>query len=216
MIGFNLKYKIYKNGYIYGQLALDDLNLKTSKEHHSQFFGNKYALQLGIWNKDIFSVTGLSWRVEWNGVRPYTYGHGVGGNISLNYTNYYQSLTDPFGANFNEFISIFNYSNNRWYAVLENLYTIRGENPGVSYNNGEDLWGGEANIPQFGVKTMQGIKTKYSYNQLTAGYLINPSNRLGIEVSAAYRSRKSTVVNDSEFYFSFGIKTSLNNLYHDF
>ena len=216
MIGFNLKYKIYKKGFVYGQLALDDLNLKTSKEHHSQFYGNKYALQLGVWNNDIFGVKNLSWRLEWNGVRPYTYGHGVGGNISLNYTNYYQSLTDPFGANFNEFISVFDYSNNRWYAVLENLYTIRGENPGVAYNNGEDLWGGENNIPQFGVKTMQGIKTKYSYNQLTLGYLINPSNRLGIEANAAYRSRKSSAVNESEFYFSFGIKTSLYNLYHDF
>ncbi len=216
MIGFNLKYKIYKNGFIYGQLALDDLNLGTSLDHHAQYFGNKYALQLGIWNKDVFNVKNLSWRLEWNGVRPYTYGHGVGRNISLNYTNYYQPLTDPMGANFNEFISIFNYSNKRWYAVLENMYTIRGENPGVPYNNGEDLWGGEQGIPEYGSTTMQGIKTKYSFNQLTAGYLINPSNRLGVEASVIYRSRQSSIVNQSEFYFSFGIKTSLYNIYHDF
>ena len=216
MIGFNLKYKIYKKGYIYGQLALDDLNFKESLDEHEQNYGNKYALQLGIWNNDIFNVSGLSWRVEWNGVRPYVYGHGVGGNISLNYTHYYQSLTEPFGANFNEFISLFNYTNGRWYGVLENLYTIRGENPGLPYNNGEDLWGGENGVPRSGSKTLQGIKTKYSYNQLTAGYLINPANRLGIEASAAYRSRKSSTVNESEFYFSFGIKTSLYNLYHDF
>jgi hypothetical protein len=216
MIGFNLKYKIYKKGYIYGQLALDDLNFKESLDEHEQNYGNKYALQLGIWNNDIFNVSGLSWRVEWNGVRPYVYGHGVGGNISLNYTHYYQSLTEPFGANFNEFISLFNYTNGRWYGVLENLYTIRGENPGLPYNNGEDLWGGENGVPRSGSKTLQGIKTKYSYNQLTAGYLINPANRLGIEASAAYRSRKSSTVNESEFYFSFGVKTSLYNLYHDF
>jgi hypothetical protein len=216
MIGFNLKYKIYKSGFIYGQLALDDLNLKTSLDHHAQHYGNKYALQLGIWNNDFLHIKDLSWRLEWNGVRPYTYGHGVGGNISLNYTNYYQSLTDPFGANFNEFISMLNYTNARWYGVLENVYTIRGENPGVPYNNGEDLWGGENGIPTFGSKTMQGIKTKYSFNQLTLGYLINPANRLGVEANVAYRSRKSSIVDQSEFYFSFGIKTSLYNLYHDF
>jgi len=96
MIGFNLKYKIYKKGFIYGQLALDDLNLGKSFDEHKQFYGNKYALQLGIWNKDVFNVPNLSYRFEWNGVRPYTYGHGVGDNISLNYTHYYQSLTDPF------------------------------------------------------------------------------------------------------------------------
>ena len=216
MIGFNMKYKIYKKGFIYGQLALDDLNLKLTRQQKSQFFGNKYALQLGIWNNDIFNVKGLTYRFEWNGVRPYTFGHGVGGNISLNYTHYYQSLTDPFAANYHEFISMFNYSNERWYASLENLFTIRGENPGVTYNNGENLWGGENGIPQFGVKTLQGIKTKYFYNQLTAGYVINPANRLGIETSLAYRSRKSSIVNESEVYFSFGIKTSLYNLYHDF
>ena len=216
MIGFNLKYKIYKKGFIYGQLALDDIYLKLSKEEHEQFYGNKYALQLGIWNKDIFNVTGLSYRLEWNGVRPYIYGHGVGNNVSLNYTNYYQSLTGPFGANYNEFISLFNYSHKRWYGVLENLYTIRGENPGLSYNNGEDLWGGEEGIPSFGSKTMQGIKTRYSFNQLTAGYLLNTANRLGIEASIAYRSRQSSIVDQSEFYFSFGIKTSLSNLYRDF
>jgi hypothetical protein len=216
MVGFNLKYKIYKKGFIYGQLALDDIYLKKSADAHQQFYGNKYSLQLGIWNKDIFNVTGLSYRLEWNGVRPYVYGHGVGGNISLNYTHYYQSLTEPFGANFNEFISLFNYAKGRWYGTLENLYTIRGENPGVPYNNGEDLWGGEEGVPTYGSKTMQGIKTKYFYNQLTAGYLINPANRLGVEASIAYRSRKSSIVNESEVYFSFGIKTSLYNLYHDF
>jgi hypothetical protein len=216
MIGFNLKYKIYKKGFLYWQLALDDLNFKASLDHHEQYFGNKYALQLGIWNKDIFNVKGLSYRFEWNGVRPYTYGHGVGGNISLNYTNYYQALTEPFGANYNEFISMFNYNHGRWYAVLENLYTVRGENPGLPYNNGEDLWGGEADVPPFGSKTMQGIKTRYSYNQLTAGYVVNAANRLGVEANIVYRSRKSSIVNESEFYFSFGIKTSLYNLYHDF
>ena len=216
MIGFNLKYKIYKKGFIYGQLALDDLNLGKTLDEHEQFFGNKYALQLGIWNKDIFNVKDLSFRLEWNGVRPYAYGHGVGDNIGLNYTHYYQSLTTPMGANYNEFISLFNYTNKRWYGVLENLYVIRGENPGLPYNNGEDLWGGEEGVPAFGSKTMQGIKTKYFYNSLTAGYLLNPTSRLGVEVNIIYRSRKSSIVNTSEFYFNFGIKTSLYNLYHDF
>lgn len=216
MIGFNLKYQLYKNGFIYGQIALDDLNLKKSLDEHKQHYGNKYALQLGIWNKDIFNVKNLSWRFEWNGVRPYEYGHGVGDVVGLNYTHYYQSLTDPFGANFHELISMFNYENKRWYGVLENLYTIRGENPGLPYNNGEDLWGGEAGVPAFGSKTLQGIKTKYSFNQLTAGYLLNPANRLSVQMNIAYRSRNSSVVSQSEWLFGIGIKTNLYNFYHDF
>jgi hypothetical protein len=216
MIGLSAKYKIYKNGFVYGQVALDDINLSVTLDSNSQFYGNKYALQLGIWNKDIFGLKGLSYRFEWNSVRPYTYGHGVGGNISLNYTHYYQSLTDPMGANFNEIISLFNYTNRRWYGTLETMYTVRGENPGVPYNNGENLWGGEENIVRFGVKTSQGIKTKYLYNQITAGYLLNPANRLSIEGNVAYRSRTSEIVNQKEWYFGIGIKTNLYNFYHDF
>ncbi len=216
MIGFNLKYKIYKKGFIYGQLALDDLNLKEAFDNKKLSYGDKYALQLGIWNKDIFNVKGLSYRFEWNGVRPYVYGHGVGGQIGLNYTHYYQSSTDPFGANYHEFISLFNYDKNRWYASLENLYTIRGENPGLYYNNGEDLYGGETGVPRLGSTTLQGIHTKYSFNQLTAGYLLNPANRLSLEINVAYRSRNSTVVDQSEWLFGIGIKTNLYNFYHDF
>ncbi|MEP6512744.1 MAG: hypothetical protein ABJA79_02660 [Parafilimonas sp.] len=216
MIGVNAKYNLYKNGFIYGQIALDDINFKASLDAHEQNYGNKYALQLGIWNKDIFTVKGLSYRFEWNGVRPYTYGHGVGNNISLNYTHYYQSLTDPFGANFHEFISLFNYENRRWYGMLENLITIRGENPGLPYNNGEDLFGGETDVPRFGSKTLQGIKTKYFFNRLSAGYLINPANRLSLQADIIYRKRSSTQVDESEFYFSIGIKTNIYNLYHDF
>ena len=216
MIGFNLKYKIYKKGFIYGQLALDDLNLKETFDDKKLNYGDKYALQLGIWNKDIFNVKGLSYRLEWNGVRPYVYGHGVGAVIGLNYTNYYQSSVDPFGANYHEFISIFNYNKNRLYATLENLYTIRGENPGLPYNNGEDLFGGETGVPRVGSKTLQGIHTNYSFNQLSAGYLLNPANRLSVEINVAYRSRQSSIVDQKELLFGIGIKTNLYNFYHDF
>ncbi len=219
MIGLAFKYKAFNKGYIYGQLALDDLNIGTSRDSGTQYYGNKYALQLGMWNNDIFGAKDLTWRLEWNGVRPYTYGHGVGNNISLNYTHYYQSLTDPFGANFHEFISLFNYTNKRWYGSLENLFTIRGEKPAgtaSTFNNGENLWGGEQDIISFGDKTLQGNKVKYFYNQLSAGYLVNPKNRLSVQADAIYRRRWGTGVKQSEMIFSLGVKTNLFNSYYDY
>ncbi len=218
MVGFNFKYNICKKGFLYGQLALDDINISLSREQKKQFYGNKYALQLGLWNNDVFGVKNLSWRLEWNGVRPYTYGHGVGNNVSLNYSHYYQSLTDPFGANFHEFISIFNYSNARWYGSLENLYTIRGEGdtePGVAA--GDDIFGNQTHLGSgFGSFTTQGSKHHYYYNQLTAGYLINPRNRLSIELNTLYHRRTGVDVHQSEFVFSLGIKTGLFNTYFDY
>src|SRR4051794_7008440 len=213
-IGFTYKYKFYKQGFLYGQLGLDDLNLTTSLDHHEQHFGNKYGLQLGIYNKDLFHVKDLSWRIEWNAVRPYMYGHGFE-KVGLNYTNNNQALADPFNANFHEFISIFQYHNHRWYGMLENLFTIRGENPSIPYNNGEDLWGGETGVPTFGSKTLQGDKHKYFYNQLTAGYLLNPRNGLSIQGDAVYRYHSAPGISTSNIFLQFGIQTRLFNYYHD-
>jgi len=219
-LGLTAKYKIYKKGYLYGQIALDDLHITGSFQNHAQQFGNKYGIQLGMWNEDLFAVKGLSWRVEFNSVRPYTYTHGFD-KAGLNYTHANQALADPFGANFNELISIFQYNNKRWYGLLENLYTVRGEQPaGLSYPIGFDLWGGDLSdypsAPQYGSKTMQGIKNKYLYNQLSLGYLINPRNRLAIQGDVTYRRHTAPGVKTSDFYFSLGIKTGLNNLYKDF
>lgn len=214
-IGITGKYKFYKNGFIYGQVALDDLNLTVSLERDAQHYGNKYGLQLGLWNKDLFRISNLSWRLEWNAVRPYMYGHGFG-KTGLNYTHNNQSLANPFNANFHEFISMFQYHNKRWYGSLENLFTIRGENPGLPYNNGEDLWGGEEGVPIFGSKTLQGTRHKYFYNQLTAGYLLNPRNRLALQADVVYRSHTAPGISESTVFFMLGIQTRIFNYYHDF
>ncbi len=104
-------------------------------------------------------------------------------------------------------------------ALVENMFTIRGEHPAdkpFTFNNGEDLWGGEADIIRFGDKTLQGNKVKYFYNQLIAGYLINPRNRLSIQADATWRKRWGTGIKQSEMLFSVGIKTNLFNNYYDY
>lgn len=219
-LGLTAKYKLYKNGYVYGQLALDDLHITETFQHHSQHFGNKYGIQLGLWHKDLFGVQGLSWRTEFNSVRPYTYTHGFD-KAGLNYTHANQALADPFGANFNELISIFQYNNNRWYGSLENLYTVRGEQPAsLPYAIGYDLWAGDLTdyrgAPIYGSKTTQGVKNKYFYNQLSVGYLLNPHNRLAIQADVVYRKHKAPDVAQSDYYFSIGVKTGLYNFYKDF
>jgi len=213
-LGGTFKYKVYKHGFLYAQFALDDLNIKASFDNHSQYYGNKYGLQFGLYNKDLFHVNNLSWRLEWNSVRPYTYGHGFT-KIGLNYTHNNQTLADPFNANFNEFISLLQYHHDRWYGMLENLYTIRGENPGLPYNNGEDLWGGEVGVPPYGSKTMQGDKHKYFYNQFSFGYIINPRNGLSVQADAVYRHNSSPDISGNTVFFMIGIQTRLFNYYHD-
>jgi len=219
-LGVTAKYNVYKNGFFYGQIAIDDMHITESLKNHAQHYGNKYGIQLGLWNKDLFAVKGLSWRIEFNSVRPYTYSHGFD-KAGLNYTHANQVLTDPFGANFNELISIFQYNYKRWYGFMQNLYTVRGEyDPSKPYPQGDDPWGGDLtnipNPPVFGSKTTQGIKNKYFYNQLSVGYLINPRNRLAIQADAVYRRHTMPGSTTSDYYFSIGIKTGLYNFYKDF
>ena len=213
-IGGTFKYKFYNHGFFYFQFGLDDLHLNNTFDNHKNVFGNKYGLQFGFYNKHLFHLENLSWRLEWNTVRPYTYGHGFN-KIGLNYTHNNQTLADPFNANFDEVISIFQYHNKRWYAMLENLYTIRGEDPGRAFTNGEDLWGDQDAVELVGTKTLQGEKHKYFYNQFTAGYLINPRNGLTIQGDAVYRSHKAPGISNRNIFFMIGIQTRLFNYYHD-
>lgn len=212
MMGLTGKYA-FKTGYIYGQFGLDDINLGQTFEHKQQHLNNKYFFQIGAWSHSLFGLKNLDWRLEWNGVRPYTYGHR---KPDQNYTHNYQPLADPLQANFHEFISIFNYSRGRWYGRLEDLLALRGENPGLTYNNGEDLWGGEANVPPLGSKTLQGDVYHYWYHQLSLGYLLNPKNRLSLQADFFYRSRSGNSLNQSESGMFIGISRNLFNHYNDF
>ncbi|HWB25184.1 MAG TPA: hypothetical protein VG738_06880 [Chitinophagaceae bacterium] len=219
-MGLTFKYILYKKGFLYGQIALDDLHITESVKNHAQHFGDKYGIQLGLWNEDIFNVKELSWRVEFNSVRPYTYTHGFD-KAGLNYTHANQALADPFGANFNELISIFQYNNKRWFGMFENIYTVRGEQPaGLGYPIGYDLWGGDLSdyptAPVYGSKTTQGVKNHYFYNQASLGYLINPRNRLALQGDVIYRRHTAPDLVSSDFYFTIGIKTGLYNFYKDF
>jgi len=75
------------------------------------------------------------------------------------------------------------------YGLFEQLYAIQGKDePG--FLSGQNLWGGEANVPFYGDYTLQGRKCNLSYTSLTAGYILNKANELSIELSAIFRYYK--------------------------
>jgi hypothetical protein len=85
-----------------------------------------------------------------------------------------------------------------------------------SIHYGNDLWGGEAGVPLLGSYTLQGEKTKLMYNRLQAGWVVNPAMNLRVEVELGQRSRVNDLRSQKEGFFSVGVKTSLENFYHDF
>lgn len=190
---------------------IDDLNIGESLRKKQQHLNNKYGIQPGVWTKDLFSIPHLNYRIEYNTVRPFAYGHRI---VSLNYTHYNGALADPNGANFHELINNFTFRKNRWYGELHSVFALTGEDyNGTLYGN--NLWGGEAGVPAFGSTTLQGLRTKSGYNSITAGWTINPAWNTNIQLQLGNRFRKNDQTNQSENFISFGVTTNLANYYYD-
>jgi hypothetical protein len=54
------------------------------------------------------------------------------------------------------------------------------------------------------------------YNRLQAGWVVNPAMNLRVEVELGQRSRVNDLSSQKERFFSVGVKTALENFYHDF
>jgi hypothetical protein len=212
LLGLNMKYQLTKKTFLYGQMVLDDINIGETLKNKKQHLNNKYGFQLGAWTNNLFSLTGLTYRIEYNTVRPFTYGHR---KINQNYTHYNQPLAHPLGANFHEIINRLNYTNKRWFAQIHSVFARIGEDYG-NQTFGSNLWGGEAGVPSLGSKTLDGLKTRFAYNQLTAGWTVNPAYNLKLQLQVGNRYRKNSIRSESETFFNVGIVTNLSNYYYDF
>ena len=212
LLGLNWKYQAAKKAFVYGQMVLDDINIGETLKNKKQHLNNKYGLQVGLWTKNLFKVSGLNYRFEYNTVRPFTYGHR---RINQNYTHYNQALAHTLGANFHEVINNLYFTKNRWYAEVHSVIGRIGED----YNNqifGNNLWGGEAGVPTLGSKTLDGLRTNFTFNQLTAGWTVNPAYNLKIKLQVGKRSRNNSLRRQSETFYNIGIVTNLSNYYYDF
>lgn len=216
MMGLHAKYRVIPQGYLYGQLVLDDFNLQLTRKQQQQHLNNKYAIQLGFkyYTK---TATGLQYnlRTEYNHARPYMYGHR---KPAQSYTHFGQSLTHPLNANFHEGIIQQMVQKNKWYIDHIFQYAVVGrEDPSTPYPDGNNLFGGENNVPSFGSYTLQGIKQKQVTNSLTIGYMLQPAWNLSIEGSVFYKAVQTVAqpVN-STLWLKVGLVTKLRNTYWDF
>jgi hypothetical protein len=212
LIGFNAKYKLLKNMTVYGQIAIDEF---TSKQVFAGtgYWGNKFAYQIGIKGFDAFKVKNLNYLLEFNTARPYTYSE----RTSLtNYGHYNQPLAHLYGANFREFVTIWNY-NYRRFELMGKLNLAKYGLDGVGQNNGKDIFKSyETRKSDFGNYITQGIATNLTFLEGKIGYLINPNYNLRLEVGGVMRSEKNAVFTNKTGIISFGIRSSFRNIYTDF
>jgi hypothetical protein len=113
LIGFDFKANVLKRLQVYGQLSLDEFNLKEVRAGNG-WWANKYGFQLGAKYIDAFGVKNLDLQGETNWIRPFTFAHN---DTIANYTNYNQPLAHPLQSNIREFIAIARYQPApKWYV----------------------------------------------------------------------------------------------------
>lgn len=211
LLGFTSKYKLFSNLTVYGQLVMDEFTLKEVFGGEG-YWGNKFAYQLGIKGFDAFKVPGLNYLAEFNTARPFTYSQR---SSLLNYGHYAEALAHPMGANFREFLTIWNYQYKKWafsaQANYANYGLNNGENVGKDINESYNL-----RTRNYDYKTGGGLKTDFMYLDGKIGYIVNPKYNVRLELGGIYRKESNNLSNDKTTMVTFGLRTTFRNIYQDF
>ena len=217
ILGLDGSYKLPYNIKVYGQLVLDEMT--TSKFFgDSGYWANKFGYQIGIKSKKAFNISHLFIRMEYNTVRPYTFGHNM---RITNYSHFYQPIAHPFGANFKEKLLEIQYRYKRWYASNLFISAKKGFDFDDTYHYGGDI---NAYIYRTYIgdshHTLQGNLASLTQDNFEAGYLINPATNLKIFGGIIFRHTNidqeiRLIKNETTKYIYFGIRTNLWNTHND-
>ena len=205
--GINLRKRITKFEQFYAQFVLDELKKSNSGK-------NKYAFQLGVKSFDIFRDKWYRQHLfvlaEYNQVQPYTYANS---NTLQSYTHYNQALAHPAGSGLREYVSIIDY---RFHDVFVSIKINRLNNSldTLNSNFGSNILLSE--IGSRGNEIGQGIKNTVQNIHISLGLIINQVTNMKIYAELIHRKEKNTIKATDNMFFSFGIKTDINNYYFDY
>lgn len=191
IIGADFKYNFLRHFSLYGQLALDEFNLKHFKR--KGWWATKYATQVGLRYIDALGIKNLDLQTEYNMARPYTYSH----NSSFsNYAHYNMPLAHPLGANFHEFLFIARYQPLKRLTINYNAMLAQ---KGEDYNFIN--WGGNIlrnyNLLRpydYNNVIGQGREANIQHNEISASYMLGHN----LFIDAGFQNRKVTYPETSE------------------
>ncbi len=197
LIGLNAKYQ-FKQFNIFGQLAMDNID--------------KIGFQLGGNWFEPFGLKKNWFHVEFNDVPSYMYTHDSQ-NILQNYSHTNQELAHPIGASFSEFIGIYHFEKNKWFAEAE--IAISGRKRYYGGIRGEYIL--QANDPLISFVNIE-EKVSTVFWKIEAGHNFNLKTRMqayfGI-YSRSLSNKSNSLKNQSELYYTIGLRMNLNNYYYD-
>jgi hypothetical protein len=209
LMGLNVSFKASNQIKLYGQLVLDEFKLSEIKAN-TGWWGNKYGTQIGVKYYHAFNVDRLTFQLEYNRVRPYTYSHKTSTQA---YGQFNQPLAHPSGANFNEGVFHMNYYVNKFYVELKATLLYQGvdfEGDSVSY--GANVFEPYTQRPaDYGAEVGQGQSRVLSTFDLKASYLVSAKANIRAEINLSSYNETIGGVNKTVFWPRIGIRTGIFN-----
>jgi hypothetical protein len=182
ILGADFKWLAAKKVSVYGQFVLDEFLLSEVRAGNG-WWANKFGAQLGAKYVDAFGVANLDLQGELNVVRPFTYSHHT---QFASYTNYFQPIAHPFGANFSEWIGVARYQPlPRLNLTAKAIWATRGRDRSDTNVGGDPLKNSRTRENDFGNEIGQGLKETLAMGTFTASYQIK--HNLFLDVNLVYR-----------------------------
>lgn len=182
ILGADFKWLTARNISVYGQFVLDEFLLNEVRAGNG-WWANKFGAQLGAKYVDALGVTNLDLQGEVNMVRPFTYSHN---SQFASYTNYFQPIAHPFGANFNEWIGVARYQPvPQLNLTAKVILATRGRDRSDTNFGSDPVKNNRSRENDYGNEIGQGLKETLTMGTVTASYQL--MHNLFLDVNFVYR-----------------------------
>jgi hypothetical protein len=215
LVGVGTGVRISNHIKTYAQIVFDEFKIDELRSGDG-WWGNKYALQLGVKYYDAFNIEGLTLQGEGNYIRPFTYSHT---NTTQAYGHWNEPMAHPSGANLWEGVFLANYYHKRWYFEYKLVLREQGKDmPDEADNNGSNIFlPSDTRNQDYGNDVGQGVLYTTQHSQLLASWLLSSRTQLRAEASISYwRQQQESGFSPELFMSSIGLKMGLFNQYRDF
>jgi len=213
LLGLDFRWLPAKGLAFYSQALIDEFVISEIRSGEN-WWGNKYAIQLGAEYMDAFTINNLDFQVEYNRVRPYTYAHE---DLYRSYTHYEQSLAHPLGANFQEVVGMVRYQPIPRLQLQAKLVAAQygGDTPDSNWG-GNILLDNRTKEQDYGNVLGQGVENNLLIADAIASYQL--WHNMFIELRYLNRNRQNDLLNEPETssYTSFALRWNIRQRYFDF
>ena len=221
LIGLNGKWNIKNRFQVYGQLILDEFKLSEINSG-TGWWANKYGMQAGLKYINVAGIDHLDAQLEYNRVRPFTYGHRDSLSLfptlsTASYSHHSQPLAHPLGANFTEIVF------NLRYRPKENLFinariisATYGQDSPDTYSGQNILLISGLREGDFGHSIGQGIETNLMSFGLDVSYQFHHNYFLDLHMLVRNADAAIDDLDIETKYVGGGLRVNIGNVISDY